>query len=135
MAKVIFNYNGTQIEYEIKEKFKNVKDICEEFCKDSQNNINNLVFLVGENLLNLDSDSQILGYKKYSNDPINISVFDKNCFCYTHKEPFDSYCEICKINLCNECKNKHNIILYEDIIPNIIIIFKQLIRYIFHILA
>ena len=81
---------------------------------------NNLVFLVGENLLNLDSDSnQILGYKKDSNDPINISVFDKNCFCYKHKKPFGSYYELCKINLCNECKNNHNIILYEDIIPNI----------------
>ena len=123
MAKVNFIYNGTKFE-KSKEKFKNDKDICEDFCKDSQNNINNLVFLVGENLLNLDSDSQILGYKKYSNDPINISVFDKNCFCYTDKKPFDSYCEICKINLCDECKNKHydhNIILYKDIIPNIII--------------
>ena len=123
MAKVIFIYNGTKFE-KSKDKNKNDKDICEDFCKDSQSNINNLVFLVGENLLNLDSDSnQILGYKKDSNEPINISVFDKNCFCYTHKEPFDSYCEICKINLCNECKNKHydhNIILYKDIIQNII---------------
>ena len=53
MAEIIFKYKGidTLIQCQIQDKFK---DICQKFCIKSQNNINNLIFIYGGEILNLD---------------------------------------------------------------------------------
>ena len=60
---------------------------------------------------------------KYTHDKShNIINYDlKNYICQKHNELFINFCKKCKKNICLKCKNdhkEHNIISYEDMIPN-----------------
>ena len=120
MVEVIFKYNGIDImiQCEIQDKFKN---ICEIFCVKSQKNINDLIFIYGGEILNLD-----LEFNKIANQidkqklKMNILVYDKNPTIINENErkikSKDIICpkcgEICLIEfkdykiILNNCKNK-----------------------------
>ena len=56
-------------------------------------------------------DSDIISEKEEENEEekkiLYISIFDKQFICNEHQMKYTYYCEICKINLCNECKIYH----------------------------
>ena len=50
-----------------------------------------------------------------------IDYEEKDYICYTHKDTYNSYCKDCKKDLCTSCQkehNGHNLIKYENILPN-----------------
>ena len=125
MVEVIFKYNGIDImvQCKIQDKFKN---ICEIFCVKSQKNINDLIFIYGGEILNLD-----LEFNKIANQidkqklKMNILVYDKNSTIINNNERIikskDIICpdcgELCLLNFndykikLNNCKNKHETII------------------------
>ena len=53
-----------------------------------------------------------------------INYDDKNYICYKHNKIYNSYCDTCKNNICLFCEkehkdNKHKIINYIELLPNI----------------
>ena len=51
----------------------------------------------------------------------NNNNYKDNLFICNHKSNFISFCEICSLDLCSECEEKHmnhKIIKFKDIIPN-----------------
>ena len=129
MAHVIFKFKGidTLIQCKIEDKFK---DICNKFSIKMQNNINELIFLYGGEILNLELKfNEVANQKDKQNLKMRILVFDKNINNINEKgrtiKSKDIICpkcgEICLINfkdykiLLNNCKNKHeNIISLKD---------------------
>ena len=123
MAEIIFKYNGidTLIQCQIQDKFKN---ICQKFCIKSQNNINNLIFIYGGEILNLDLEfNQVANQIDKINLKMNILVYDKNTNIKNEKiiKSKDIICPKCgekciidfreyKIVL-NNCKNKDESII------------------------
>ena len=129
MAEVIFKYNGVGviIQCKIEDKFK---DICEKFCIKSQKNINDLIFIYGGEVINMNLDfNKVANQIDKQNLKMIILVYNKNTGIIKENERIikskDIICpkcgEICliefkdyKIRL-NNCKNKdENIILLNE---------------------
>ena len=125
MSEVIFKYNGidTLIQCKFEDKFN---DICQKFCIKSKNNINNLLFIYGGEILNLDLEfNQVANQKDKQNLKINILVYDKNLNILNENGKIikskDIICpkcgELCFIDfkgfkiILNNCKNKDETIL------------------------
>ena len=120
MAKVIFKYNGldTIIQCKIDDK---LKDICKKFCLKSYKDINNLTFIYGGEILNLDLQfNQTANIMDKQNLKMNILVYEKNASIINENKRIinskDIICPKCgeiyliefkdyKIKL-NNCKNK-----------------------------
>ena len=127
MEEINFNYNGinTIIQCLNDDYFK---DICKKFASKIQVDYDNLIFIYGGELLNLELKyNQII--KQLDINIINILVYDKNSTYINKNERIikskDIICpkcgEICRIKIkdyqikLNECKNSHeyNLLLNE----------------------
>ena len=125
MAKVIFKYNGldTIIQCKIDDK---LKDICQKFCVKSYKDINNLTFIYGGEILNLDLQfNQAANLMDKQNLKMNILVYEKNASIINENKRIinskDIICpkcgELCFIDfkdfkiILNNCKNKDETIL------------------------
>ena len=100
-----------QNQYNNKQKFK-----CD-FCGKNNYNFNNTFYccsckkiLCDACKINHDNSHDIIDYNK------------KNFLCIEHKEKFNSYCQKCKLNICSLCENshkQHEIIKFDNILPNV----------------
>ena len=67
------------------------------------------------NIIHLFIDDYLENYQGYNsiNTTQNANIFDKNLnLCQKHNKQYNSFCFICKTNLCNECLISHNIDLH-----------------------
>ena len=106
-------------EYENTQKIDISKIICNICNKNNKSNINNNEFYICNtckiNICPLcksthDKNHNIIDYEK------------KEFICEKHDEIYFKYCKSCKLNMCLSCYNEHNnheIIPYENIIPDI----------------
>ena len=107
-------------EYENTQKIDIYKIICDE-CKTNNkgNSYKNIFYRCNGCKKNL----CIKCKDKHNNENHNIINYDdKNYICDIHNDKFISYCKECNKNICLYCKNEHReheLINYEDILPNI----------------
>ena len=129
MAEVIFKYKGTDtlIQCLIEDK---LKDICQKFCIKTQNNINDVVFIYGGEIINFDLEfNQAANQIDKKNLKMNVLVSDKNSYntneninLIKSKDILFPKCgEICLIDfkdykvILNNCKNgDENIISFNE---------------------
>jgi hypothetical protein len=125
MEEVNFNYNGINTIIQcLKDDY--IKDICIKFTSKIQIDLNNLIFVYGGELLNIELKyNEIIKNK----ERMNILVYDKNSTYINKNERIikskDIIClkcgEICRIKIINykikinECKNNHE---YNNILLN-----------------
>ena len=86
MAEVIFYYNGNNIliKCNFKEKFKN---ICKQFCDKTKKDINNLIFIYGGGLIDLELGfNQVANQIDKQNLKMSILVYNKNSSIINQKD-------------------------------------------------
>ena len=125
MAEVNFKYNGTEtiIQCKIEDK---LNDVCEKFCIKRKNEINEVIFIYGVEILNLDLKLiEVANQIDKQNLKIDVLVYDKNSTIIEEndrtKNSEEIICPTCgaqclidytdyKISL-NNCKNNHEEII------------------------
>lgn len=94
------NSNSSEVNYDCKKEPDSIYDF--EKAKSS------IVDSIKQNSMSNDNSSQISSnYSKLDGSKIENLDDDLNLLCKVHKKRFTKYCTDCQINICNECKSKH----------------------------